>query len=137
MATGNVSFAPRRRVVGRTGAGLTALSYPTIMVALALSVGSRHGGDLQDFALSFVAAVMVVIALPTSWFMAFDFVDVSRTTILVFGIVTSFPLWYVLGTALAVRSETWGRWIRRYVTLALLWTLLNLLILSIVAALTS
>ncbi|MEN8234421.1 MAG: hypothetical protein ABFR89_05805 [Actinomycetota bacterium] len=137
MATGNVSFAPRRRTVARTPAGLVALSYPILMVVLAVSVGSRHGGDLQDFALSFVAAVMIVIAMPTTWFMSFEFVDVSRTTVLVFGVLTSFPLWYVLGTALAVRSETWGQWFRRYVTVTLLWTLANLLILSVVAALTN
>jgi len=135
VSAGNVSFAPRRRFVPRVGAGLAALSYPVVMVVLAVGVGWRHGGDLQDFALSFVAAVMILIALPTSWFMAFDFIDVSRSTVLLFGILTSLPMWYLLGTALAARSETWGKWFRRYVTTALLWTLANILILALVAAL--
>jgi hypothetical protein len=113
-----------------------ALSYPIVMVVMALAVGPREAGDLQDVASSFIAAVMLVIALPTSWFLSFDFIDVSRTTVVIFGAVTSLPLWYLLGTALAVRSETWGRWLRRYVTIALVWTLANLGVLAVVAMLT-
>jgi hypothetical protein len=134
MATSNVSFAPRRSAVGRTAAGLLALSYPLVMVVMALAVGSRRPGDLQDFAASFVAALMFVIALPTTWFLSFDFIEVSRTTVVLFGLVTSLPLWYVVGTALAVRVETWGRWLQFYVTIAIAWTLANLVILAAVAA---
>jgi hypothetical protein len=105
------------------------------MVVMALAVGSREPGNLQDFAASFVAAVMLVIALPTTWFLSFDFIEVSRTTVVVFGLVTSLPLWYVLGTALAVRSENWGRWFRLYVTVAMAWTLGNMLLLAVVGAL--
>ena len=137
MASGNVSFAPRRTSVGRTTAGLLALGYPLLMVVMALGVGFRQPGDLQDFAASFIAAVMFVIALPTTWFLSFDFIEVSRTTVVIFGAVTSLPLWYVLGTALAVRSETWGNWLRRYATVALIWTLANLAVLATVAMLTS
>jgi hypothetical protein len=82
-----------------------ALSYPIVMVVMALAVGPREAGDLQD-----------VVAI--------------------FGAVTSLPLWYLLGTALAVRSETWGRWLRRYVTIAVVWTLANLGVLAVVAMLT-
>jgi len=135
MASGNVSFAPRRTSVGRTTAGLLALAYPLLMVVMALAVGSREPGNLQDFAASFVAAVMLVIALPTTWFLSFDFIEVSRTTVVVFGLVTSLPLWYVLGTALAVRSENWGRWFRLYVTVAMAWTLGNMLLLAVVGTL--
>jgi hypothetical protein len=116
-------------------AGLLALGYPLLMVVLALGVGTSEPGDLQDFAASFVAAVMVVIALPTTWFLSFDFIVVTRTTVVLFGLVTSLPLWYVLGTSIAVRSETWGRWFRVYVTVAMAWTILNLLILAVVGAL--
>jgi hypothetical protein len=137
MASDRVSFAPRRTTVGRTTAGLIALSYPIVMVVMALAVGPRRAGGLQGIASSFIAAVMLVIALPTSWFLSLDFIDVSRTTVVVFGAMTSLPLWYVLGTALAVRSETWGRWLRRYTTIALVWTLANLAVLAVVAALTS
>ena len=135
MATPNVSFAPRRSSIGRTTAGLVALGYPLLMVVMALGVGSRQPGDLQDFAASFVAAVMLVIALPTTWFLSFDFIVVSRTTVVVFGLVTSLPLWYIVGTSLAVRSETWVHWFRNYITVAMAWTLLNLLLLAVVGAL--
>lgn len=135
MAGGNVSFAPRRTSVGRTTAGLLALGYPLLMVVMALGVGFREPGDLQDFATSFVAALMFVIALPTTWFLSFDFIEVSRTSVVVFGLVTSLPLWYILGTSLAVRSANWGRWFRLYVTVAMAWTLGNLLILAVVGAL--
>ena len=135
MAGGNVSFAPRRTTVGRTTAGLLALGYPLLMVLMALSVGFRELGDLQDLASSYIAAVMFLIALPTTWFMSFDFIEVSRTTVVIFGLVTSLPLWYVLGTFLAARSAHWGRWFRLYVTVAMAWTLANLLILAVVGAL--
>jgi hypothetical protein len=135
MATPNVSFAPRRSSIGRTMAGLVALGYPLLMVVLALGVGARQPGDLQDFAASFVAAVMLIIALPTTWFLSFDFIEVSRTTVVVFGLVTSLPLWYLVGTFLAVRSETWAHWVRNYITAAIAWTLLNLLILAVIGAL--
>lgn len=136
MASDRVSFAPRRTTVGRTTAGLIAMSYPIVMVVMALAVGPRRAGGLQEIASSFIAAVMLVIALPTSWFLSLDFIDVSRTTVVVFGAVTSLPLWYVFGTALAVRSETWARWLRRYATIALVWTLANLAVLAVAAALT-
>lgn len=135
MATPNVSFARRLSRVGRTSAGLAALVYPLLMVVMALAVGSRRGGDIQDFAASFVAAVMFVIALPTTWLLSFDFIEVSRTTILFFGLVTSLPLWYLLGTALGARVQTWGGWFRRYVTAALIWTMANLILLAVIAAL--
>ncbi|MEA2009945.1 MAG: hypothetical protein U9N78_04495 [Actinomycetota bacterium] len=123
--------------MGRTTAGLLALSYPIVMMVMALAVGFSDAGDLQDVASGFIAALMVVIALPTTWFLSFDFIEVSRTTVVIFGAVTSLPLWYVLGTSLAVRSETWGRWLRRYVAVALLWTLANLALLAIVSLLTN
>ena len=135
MASGNVSFAPRRASVGRTTAGLLALGYPLLMVVLALNVGFQKPGDLQDFATSFIAAVMFVIALPTTWFLSFDFIEVSRTTVVLFGLVTSLPIWYILGTSLAVRSENWGRWFRLYVTVAMAWTLGKMLLLAVVGAL--
>ncbi len=137
MSADRVSFAPRRTTVGRTTAGLMALSYPIVMMVMALAVGFREAGDLQDLASSFIAALMLVIALPTTWFLSFDFIEVSRTTVVIFGAVTSLPLWYVLGTALAVRSETWGSWLRRYATIALVWTLVNLGVLAVVSMLTS
>lgn len=137
MSADRVSFAPRRTSVGRTTAGLLALSYPIVMMVMALAVGFSDAGDLQNVASGFIAALMVVIALPTTWFLSFDFIEVSRTTVVIFGAVTSLPLWYVLGTALAVRSETWGRWLRRYAAVALLWTLLNLAVLAVVAMLTA
>jgi len=107
------------------------------MVVMALGVGARRGGDLQDFAASFVAAVMLVIALPTTWLLSLDFSEVSRTTVLMFGLVTSLPLWYLLGRALGSRATTWGRWFQRYVTVAIIWTLTNLLILAMVAVLSA
>jgi hypothetical protein len=67
--------------------------------------------------------------------MSFDFIEVSRTTVVLFGLATSLPLWYILGTFLAARSENWGRWFRLYVTVAMAWTLGNLLILAVVGAL--
>ncbi len=89
------------------------------------------------FAATIAASVMFLIASPTAWVLSFSFIEVTRFTVLVFGIATSFPIWYLLGTALARAALEWLTWVRRYVVISVSWTALNLLMLAVVASLAS
>ena len=129
----DVSFAPKRTVIGRLRGGIAAFVYPLLLVATSLGVGFRKAGDLQDFAASFVGSILTVVALPTVWFVSFDFIEVTRMTVLVFGLVTSLPLWYLLGAAIGDRSETWGNWFRTYATICMVWTLANFVALAVIS----
>ena len=133
----DVSFAPKRTVLGRLRGGIASFVYPLLLVATALSVGFRKAGDLQDFAASFVASILTVIALPTVWFVSFDFIELTRMTVLVFGLLTSLPLWYLLGAFIGERSGSWGTWIRAYLSVCVVWTLLNFVVLAAISAMVS
>ena len=130
----DVSFAPRTRTVPRISGGILALTYPVILVIIALSVGFRRGGDMTDFAATVAGTVLFLIAAPTSWVLAFPFIEVTRFTVLVFGTLTSAPLWYVLGVSLARRSHDWLSWMRRYAVVCLVWTAANLVGFGVIAA---
>ena len=135
--TPDVSFAPKRTVVGRLRGGIASFAYPLLLVVTSVSVGFRKAGDLQDFAASFVASILMVVALPTVWFVSFDFIDLTRMSVLVFGLVTSLPLWYLVGAAIGERSASWGAWIRTYLAACVLWTLLNFALLALIATVVS
>ena len=111
--------------------------YPTILVAAALSVGFRRGGDMGDFAASLAGSVLFLVAAPTAWIMSFSFIDVTRFTILVFGVVTSFPLWFLAGSGLARGASRWATWALRYVVVCISWTAFNLFVFAVVASLAS
>jgi hypothetical protein len=136
-STADVSFAPKRAVVGRVRGGIAALAYPFTLVMVSLSVGFRKAGDLSDFAASFVASILTVVALPTVWIVSFDFIELTRMTVLTFGVLTSLPLWYLLGAFIGERAGTWGTWIRAYLSTCLLWTLANFVVLAIIASVVS
>ena len=132
---GELSFAARRRRLRRGWGGLAALSYPVGLILLSLAVGWRRGGDVADIATSFLAALLFLVAAPTAWIFAFEFIDVSRFTILFVGTATSLPLWYLVGSRLADASQTWWSWMRRYVLLALAWTAFTIFLVATVAQL--
>ncbi len=132
-SSADVSFAPKRTAVGRVRGGIAAFSYPLLLVITALSVGFRKAGDLQDFAATFVGSMLTVVALPTVWFVSFDFIDITRMTVYAIGLATSLPLWYLLGAAIGDRSPNWGIWIRTYLGICLAWTLGNFLVLAVLS----
>lgn len=129
----DLSFATSRRSLPRSLGGVAALSYPAVLVALALSTGFRSGGDYADLASSFLAALLLLIALPTAWIFSFDFVDPDRFTIVFVGAITSLPLWYMAGSAVAARTEHWRRWLSRYVLTCVGWTAFNLVTFVVIA----
>jgi len=117
--------------------GLAALAYPLVLVGLALSVGFRVAGDMGEFAASLAGSVLFLVAAPTAWAMSFSFIDVTRFTILVFGVLTSFPFWFLVGSGLARGARHWTTWTLRYVSVCVSWTLFNLFVFALVASLAS
>jgi hypothetical protein len=109
------------------------LTYPVLLVVIALGVGFRRGGDMGDLAASFLSALLFLVACPTAWVFAFDFIEVTRFTVIGVGVLTSFPLWYALSAALAERADFWGEWLRWYVTACLIWTVLTILLMAVIA----
>lgn len=109
VMTERVSFGPRPDRVTRGWGGLAALAYPALLIGLSLSVGFRRGGDLTDFGASFVGSILFLVAAPLAWVFAFEFIDVTRFTVLVVGSLSGAVLWYQLGRAIADRSNTWAR----------------------------
>ncbi len=122
----DLSFTSNRRTLSRSLGGVAALAYPLLLIAMALGTGFRKGGDYADLAASFLAALLFLVAAPTAWIFSFDFVDPDRFTIVFVGALTSLPLWYMAGSALAARTELWLRWLTRYVLICVTWTLGNL-----------
>ncbi len=92
---------------------------------------------MSDFAATIAGAILFLIAAPTAWVLSFPFIDVTRFTVIVFGVVTSAPLWWLLGVAIARGSETWLVWIRRYAMFAIGWVVVNIVAIALVAAIVS
>ena len=133
--TGELSFSTRRVGLPRVTGGLAALTFPILLVALAVQTGFNREGETADLAAAFLSAILVLVAEPVAWLFAFDFVDAGRFTIVFVGALTSLPLWYLAGSAVAGRSSDWAMWTRRYVGLCLGWTTLNLVGFFVVASL--
>jgi hypothetical protein len=133
--TKDVTFAPRRNTVSPLVGGFLGLVYPAILVGAALSVDFRRGGDMGEFAAALAASVLFLVAAPTAWVMSFSFIDVTRFAILVFGVATSFPLWFLLGSGLARGASQWTTWTMRYAVVCISWTAFNMLVFAVVASL--
>jgi hypothetical protein len=133
----DVSFAPRSQTISPLLGGFLALSYPIALVAVAISVGFRRGGDMGEFAATMAASVLFLVAAPTAWVLSFAFIDVTRFTVLVFGLVTSLPLWFLAGTALTRGASEWLTWSKRYVVTVVAWTSFNLLTFAVLVSLSS
>ena len=83
------------------------------------------------------ASILFLVAAPTTWVLSFSFIDVTRFTVLVFGLVTSLPLWFLAGTALTRGAGEWMTWMKRYIVAVVAWTSFNLLAFAVVASLSS
>lgn len=116
---------------------MLALAYPVAVTMLSIGVSFREVGDMSDLASSLLAALLFLIAAPTAWIFAIDFIDVNRLVVFLVGMVTSYPLWFFAGTRIALAAATWAGWLRRYVVLCLAWTSANLIFLLLVGQLTA
>ena len=131
-----ISFTPRTGL-HRIRAGLVALTYPVVLIALTIGVGFRQGGGAAEFGASFAASVMFLIAAPTAWVLAFDFIEAERFTVLLFGAATSLPLWAIAGAWMAGISTSWRQWLGRYLAMCAVWTTLYVVAIGAIAAMTS
>jgi hypothetical protein len=127
------SFASRRGGLPTGRGGLFALSWPLVTVVLAL--GSMRGDitGLTDPATPLVAGLLFLLAAPTTWL--FALAKLAPVVTVVLGVVTSFPLWFYLGSRLASASWSWGEWWRRYVAWAIGWAVTAMVVLAVVASL--
>lgn len=132
----DISFATRKGLQ-RSRAGVLALTYPLVLFGLAIGVGFRQGGGVAEFGASFAAAVMFLVAAPTAWVFAIDFIEAERFTVLLFGAATSLPLWAIGGAALASISTSWRQWLLRYGALCATWTTLYVVTIGVVASVVS
>jgi len=125
-------FRPRsglRRIPG----GIAGMTFPGALVIVALGVDFRAVGDGSDIATAVLATMLFVIAAPTAWIFAIDFIEAGRFTIVFAGVVTSFPLWYLLGAKLAQAVSRWPDWIAAYVKICVSWTVAWIVILQVAA----
>jgi hypothetical protein len=121
--------------ISRSRAGLLALTFPLILIGLALGVGFSRGGGVAEFGASFAAALMFLVAAPTAWVFAIDFIEAERFTVMLVGALTSLPLWALAGAGLARFTDSWRRWAFRYFALCATWVALYVLVVGLVAAL--
>ncbi len=119
----------------RPAGGAAALVLPTVLVVVALGVGFGQGGDMSDVASSILASLVFVLAAPTAWVFAIDFIEAERFTVVFVSILTSFPVWYLLGSAMAGLSDTWSEWLRRYLTFTTIWITGNVILIMLIAQL--
>lgn len=119
----------------RGRAAVLALTYPVILIGLAIGVGFRQGGGIAEFGASFAAAVMFLVAAPTAWVFAIEFIDAERFTVLLVGAVTSLPLWGLAGAGLAKLCRSWAQWTLRYIALCAAWTTLYVVLIGAIASL--
>ncbi len=129
----DISFVTKKGL-NRSRSAVLALTYPVILIGLAIGVGFRQGGGVAEFGASFAAAVMFLVAAPTAWVFAIDFIEAERFTVLLFGSVTSLPLWAIAGAALATISKSWRQWSVRYLGLCAGWTAAYVIVIGAVAS---
>ena len=128
------SFTARRGGLPTGRGGLFALSWPLVTVAVAL--GSMRGTitGLTDPATPLFAGLLFLLAVPTTW--VFALAKLAPVATVVLGIVTGLPLWFLLGSRLAVVSRTWGDWWRRYLAWTIGWAVTAMILLAVIASLT-
>ena len=127
MATG-IDFAARRGGLPRWVGGILGFTYPLVLAAGAISVGFDRVGDMADLAASILAVGLFLIAAPTAWLFTVEFIEAGRLLIVTSALVTSLPLWYLVGSRLAYLATSWALWLRRYVVVCLVWSVLNVLL---------
>lgn len=134
VATG-IDFSTRRGGVSRTAGGILALAFPLALTALALSVGLRQLGDMTDIAASLLATMMFLVAAPTAWIFTVEFIEADRLLVVTAALLTSLPLWFLVGSRLAYYATSWGVWVRRYLVSCVVWSALNVVLIVVVGSL--
>jgi hypothetical protein len=114
--------------------GLLAFAYPLILVAGSLGVGFDRTGDMADLAASVLAVGLFLIAAPTAWVFTADFIEAGRLLVVTSALLTSLPLWYMLGSRLAFAATGWLTWLRNYIIVCIVWSVCNVLLFIVVGS---
>lgn len=133
MTTG-IDFTGRRGAIPRWIGGILAFAYPLILVAGALSVGFSRTGDMADLAASVLAVGLFLIAAPTAWVFTVDFIEAGRLLVVTSALVTSLPFWYLVGSRLAYVATGLLTWLRSYIIICIVWSVLNVLLFVLVGS---
>jgi hypothetical protein len=134
--TTGIDFSGRRGSLPRWVGGILALTYPLILVAGALSVGFSRTGDMADLAASVLAVGLFLIAAPTAWVFTADFIVAGRLLVVTSALVTSLPLWFLVGSRLAYVATGWLIWLRSYIIVCIVWSVLNVLVFILLGSIT-
>ena len=134
MATG-IDFSTRRGGLSRRIGGVGAFAYPLALTALALSVGFNRVGDMADIAASLLATMLFLVAAPTAWIFTVDFIEAGRLLVVVSALTTSLPLWYLAGSRLAYYADNWSVWVKRYMVLCVVWSVVNIVLIVLIGSL--
>lgn len=121
----------------RAQAALLALTVPLILMGLAIGVGFRQGGGVAEFGASFAGAVLFLVAAPTAWVFAIDFIEAERFTVMFVGALTSLPLWALAGAGLARISTSWRQWTVRYFAMCAAWLTAYVVLIGLLASIGS
>lgn len=133
MTTG-IDFSGRHRGLPRWVGGLVAFAYPLVLVAGALGVGLDRTGDMADLAASVLAVGLFLIAAPTAWVFTADFIEAGRLLVVTSALLTSLPLWYMLGSRLAFAAKGWMTWLRNYIIVCIVWSVCNVLLFIVIGS---
>lgn len=114
--------------------GILAFAYPLVLVTGALSVGFDRIGDMADLAASVLAVGFFLIAAPTAWVFTADFIEAGRLLVISSSLLTSLPLWYMLGSRLAFAATGWMMWLRNYVIVCIVWSVCNVVLFIVVGS---
>ena len=132
--TSDIDFSGRRRGLPRSIGGILALVYPLVLVTGALSVGFSRTGDMADLAASVLAVGLFLIAAPTAWVFTADFIEAGRLLIVSSALLTSLPLWYFIGSRLAFAATGWMTWLRNYIIVCIVWSVVNVLLFILIGS---
>lgn len=111
--------------------GIGAMIFPLVLVVVALRADFTAVGGPGQMATAVLGTILFVIAAPTSWLFAIDFIEAGRFTVVAVSVLTSFPLWYLLGVRLARSSNQWSVWVARYLGTCAAWTVIVLVVLEL------
>ena len=89
---------------------------------------------MTDIAASLLATMLFLVAAPTGWLFTVEFIEAGRLLIISSALLTSLPLWYLVGSRLAGYALSWGIWLRRYLVLCVAWSVANVVLVVIVGS---
>ena len=89
---------------------------------------------MADLAASVLAVGLFLIAAPTAWVFTVDFIEAGRLLVVTSALITSLPLWYLVGSRLAYVATGLLTWVRSYIIICIVWSVLNVLLFVLIGS---